>query len=500
MPCARVRGRRRPPLRARGPCRGRGGGVGRPRAAWYAGWTSGCSTISVREHVVDPIDHRRRRAEVGAQQCRLGADLLGGAEVLGDVGAPEPVDRLLRIADDEQPARVAAELSPVGVVGRVVGECREPHRDLELDRVGVLELVEQDPLVARVQQRARTSGRVASSRRASTRRSWNSSVPSDRASEGAVEHEPSDERRRAGTGGTASTSRISWSASEARSRSALRSASSASGPAVLLPLGLVAAASAPCGERRGDRIDRVEAGADRVAGREQPGEISRSRRAPRVWVSSVRCFVRAEQFGGAREDRLGVRRVNLGGGSSTTRSSTRSQLAWKSSATRRTPRLNAEPVELAQLHELAAAVDRAGRRIGIVEQPVEQVVPPLVEREVALELVEHGEAGREPGLDRELVQQPPGERVQRADRSVIEIVEGGGQDAAGVGAPRPQRRSGRGAGVAQVGGGLLGERDRGDRRDRHPGAHECERRARRAGSSCRRPHPPRRTGSRRDRS
>ena len=48
---------------------------------------------------------------------------------------------------------------------------------------------------------------------------------------------------------------------------------------------------------------------------------------------------------------------------------------------------DAEPVELAQLHELAAAVDRAGRRIGIFEQPVEQVVPPLVERQIALELV-----------------------------------------------------------------------------------------------------------------
>ena len=70
------------------------------------------------EHVVDPLDHRRRRAEVGAQRGAVGTDLIGGAQVLGDVGAPEPVDRLLRVADDEQPAGKRRELGPVGVPGR----------------------------------------------------------------------------------------------------------------------------------------------------------------------------------------------------------------------------------------------------------------------------------------------------------------------------------------------------------------------------------------------
>ena len=56
------------------------------------------------EHLVDPADHRLGRTEVGAQRRLLGADLVGGAQVLGDVGSPEPVDRLLRVADDEQPA------------------------------------------------------------------------------------------------------------------------------------------------------------------------------------------------------------------------------------------------------------------------------------------------------------------------------------------------------------------------------------------------------------
>ena len=145
------------------------------------------------EDVVDPIDHGRRRAEVGAQQCGLGAGLLGGTEILGDVGAPEPVDRLLRITDDEQALRERSQLSPVGVVRRIVGPCREPHGDLELDRVGVLELVEQDPLVARVQPRSDVW-----SCREQPPREHQEVVELERAvgrpSDGSVEHERSDQR------------------------------------------------------------------------------------------------------------------------------------------------------------------------------------------------------------------------------------------------------------------------------------------------------------------
>ena len=84
----------------------------------------------------------------------VGADLVGRPQVLGDVGAPEPVDRLFRVADDEQPAGLGHELAPVGVVGGIVGARREPDGDLELDRVGVLELVEHDPRVAGMEQPA----------------------------------------------------------------------------------------------------------------------------------------------------------------------------------------------------------------------------------------------------------------------------------------------------------------------------------------------------------
>ena len=116
-----------------------------------------------------------------------------------------------------------------------------------------------------------------------------------------------------------------------------------------------------------------------------------------------------------------------------------------------------EPVELAEFDERTTAVDQPAGRLGIVEQMVEQVVPLLLEGEAALEFVEHREAGRQPGLDREVEQQPAGERVQRADR--VRGRAGRGQRSpAGVDC---DAEVGADPG-AELGGRLLGERDRGD--------------------------------------
>ena len=77
-----------------------------------------------------------------------------------------------------------------------------------------------------------------------------------------------------------------------------------------------------------------------------------------------------------------------------------------------------------------AELDELGRResgrdlpVGVVEQLVEEVLPALVERQLALQFVEHVEAGWQAGLDRELEQDPPSEGVQRADRGVVERVD-----------------------------------------------------------------------------
>ena len=80
------------------------------------------------------------RAERGQPVADLPVD--------ADVGAAEPVDRLLRVADEEQRAGARARAPPVGLAV-VVG--REQQQDLRLERIGVLELVDEDPLEARLE-------------------------------------------------------------------------------------------------------------------------------------------------------------------------------------------------------------------------------------------------------------------------------------------------------------------------------------------------------------
>ena len=100
--------------------------------------------IPVGEHAVDPADdglaQERKLAAARPRWRRLDP----AREVLADVGAPEPVDRLLRIADDEQSSWAARSVFP-SPAGPPSGRGGEPHGELELDRLGVLELVEQHP-------------------------------------------------------------------------------------------------------------------------------------------------------------------------------------------------------------------------------------------------------------------------------------------------------------------------------------------------------------------
>ena len=90
------------------------------------------------EHRVDPFDDRPCGAEVGRQLDDVGGrGLVTRGHVGGDVGPAEAVDGLLGVTHCEQPARF-------------VGAGDDTLRQLELQRVGVLELVEQHPLVALV--------------------------------------------------------------------------------------------------------------------------------------------------------------------------------------------------------------------------------------------------------------------------------------------------------------------------------------------------------------
>ena len=86
----------------------------------------------------------RNGAEAGGEVQELGAT--GEQELLHvlverDVRAAEPVDRLLRIAHDEQLSRRGARIPPARL-RRVRGS--DQQEDLRLQRVGVLELIHQD--------------------------------------------------------------------------------------------------------------------------------------------------------------------------------------------------------------------------------------------------------------------------------------------------------------------------------------------------------------------
>jgi hypothetical protein len=65
-----------------------------------------------------------------------------------DIGSAKPVNRLLRISDHKQLSRSRARIPPVGD-GRIIRA--EQQQDLDLQRVGILELVNEKMRVAPLQ-------------------------------------------------------------------------------------------------------------------------------------------------------------------------------------------------------------------------------------------------------------------------------------------------------------------------------------------------------------
>ena len=332
-------------------------------------------------------------------------------EVLRDVGAAESVDRLLRVADDEQPpGRRRGRASRPPAAGRRAR--REPDGDLELDRVGVLELVEQHPRV-RVVEVARTSGVVASSRgRARAGRGTRGARLG--AVGGGVEHEPAEIAPR-------TSRRWCRPARAARRRGGRRPARGSQLvqrglAAVLLPFRLAAARTSP--------TPTCRSAATRLA-RTSSRARSRGRAASAPFADS-RTSAACESSSGSRTaaivgaaSRLCEIEAQRPGRRGSTRSSTRSQLPRKSSAIRRTPVRIPNP---SNSHSSTSVRPRRGcpARRRIVEQAVEQVAPTALRMQLALQLVEDARTRAAAGLDRVLEQQPAGERVQRPDRRVVE--------------------------------------------------------------------------------
>src|ERR1019366_3370016 len=100
--------------------------------------------------------NRLPRAEVGGEldhAAACGTEVLGRPHEDRYVGPTEAVDRLLGVADDEEMPGGDVQVVPLG--GPRLGPVRFGRRDtgsqLYLYGVGVLELVEQQPVVAVVQ-------------------------------------------------------------------------------------------------------------------------------------------------------------------------------------------------------------------------------------------------------------------------------------------------------------------------------------------------------------
>ena len=91
---------------------------------------------------VDPVDHGWHRPEV-LDQGDLLADPLLDALIERDVGSPEAVDRLLRVADHEELAGYQLGVEPA-LRELDIRPRRQVDRDLGLERISVLELVDED--------------------------------------------------------------------------------------------------------------------------------------------------------------------------------------------------------------------------------------------------------------------------------------------------------------------------------------------------------------------
>ena len=104
---------------------------------------------------------------------------------------------------------------------------------------------------------------------------------------------------------------------------------------------------------------------------------------------------------------------------------------------------------------------------GVVEQLVDELVPARFERQARRDLVAHLDARRQSDLDRELGEDALRKRVQGADRGRVETIERGLAPGAhdvgreGIVGPPPKLPP---DAIAQLGRGLVGERDGGDRR------------------------------------
>ncbi len=403
------------------------------------------------ERDVHPVDDGRDGAEVRREldgTAGLGCEAFACGDEHRDVGASEPVDGLLGVADDEEAPGGHLDVGPLSLAGRRRIGGGDAHGQLDLDRVGVLELVEEEPLVALVQRGPHDGSlhRVAQHPAGQHQQIVELEAPvlptlvggGERGgSEGgaeavgaAVEHLAPDGLHGVAHGGELGEDLV---------LAALPRAGLAAAPAVpgeeTEHLEQVEVVVAGGGEGRGevdelvDRQQEVVGGVDALPAQSGEGRQLRVERGDEVgdarWLGAV---LGDEVF-------HEVPRALEGEGEG-------AELGW---------------IDVGGMEQQDGALE-----VGILEELVEDAGPPPVERDRGGHLVEHLHPGRELCLHRVLRQQPLRERVQRADRRPVEL---GHRLPAAVGLRAVVLRpvlEGAAEAVAQLGPGLLGEGDGGD--------------------------------------
>ena len=379
-------------------------------SAWYSGCEPGWAWISSRKTWFTQSSTGRGRAEVAREQLGRGDERVARLEERRDVGPAEPVDRLLRVADEEEVPGLDRDLGP-RARRRVSPGSRRRASDTAMSTwIGSVSWnSSMSRRWYRRPSRARAAGPCSgwrSSRRASTSRSWNSSSPATRRASTSRAGELGDGDRERADDRAGDLAAASVPVPSARRR--MRSRSSVDvAPPRSLAADVRCTLNDGCGRRNSSSRSAVSrasrslaayaSNSSRRASSLSSASTHWSRSAQTASSAAIHCSISSSGIGGGGGHL--VEQVPVGG-----------------------ERLG-DRTQLLELHARREAEHDHRLMFGFVDEPVHEPFPARVERDTGRDLVADLDARREPGLDRELGEEPLRERVQGADRGAVEVVE-----------------------------------------------------------------------------
>ncbi|MEZ5262744.1 MAG: hypothetical protein R2755_13455 [Acidimicrobiales bacterium] len=407
------------------------------------------------EQTVHPVEHGPDRAEVGVEagQAAISAEPVAGFEEQRDVGPAEPVDRLLGVTHEEQPARFDLQRRPARRAG-IGHRGGHQHGQLDLQRIGVLELVEEEVAIAAV-QRLPGGGAVTQHGAGQHQQVVELQQPGGPAGIGAVEHVPGEQHQEV-------AQQFVGDALHDAGAGLVHGGDERAGAHHVGPVLLAALAGDVLGPRVAHGAQGLQLASRRQGGhgRRFGQQIDRGPQVQLVLRVAALLHTVGHVGHGPVEpiERQGPQR-------------------WPVTVGHRGQQVPVlvEPGGCVAQRGLAEVLgfdadadqDRTGEELlvgRIVVEGVGEALPAVLGGQLRGHLVGHRHPRRETGVDGELAEQPAGEAVQGGDGGAVgvgqglaapvelEQVGGGGEPALEVGADA----------AAQLGGGGLGERDGGD--------------------------------------